>query len=51
MKTAFHSIVDSLYHLFAGEQEEEISFKEKRRVVVGWLFVLAFCVVMMKLLL
>jgi hypothetical protein len=49
MKTFFYSVIDGLHHLFAGEQEEEISFREKLQLVVAWLFIIGFCVMMMNL--
>ena len=42
--------MDGLHHLLSGEQEEETSFKERRRAVLIGCVVIAFCVVMLKLL-
>jgi hypothetical protein len=49
MKKVFISVIDSLYYLFTGEQEDEPAFKEKAKKVLVWFVVIAFCVVMLKL--
>ena len=49
MKKIFISVVDGLYYLVSGEQNEEPPFKIKLRNVLLWLVVIVFCIVMLKL--
>jgi hypothetical protein len=52
MKDFFHTSVEGLYYFFNGnsDDENEVPYKEKRRTVIGWFFLLGFCIFMLSLL-
>jgi hypothetical protein len=51
MKRLYINLVDGLHHLFTGDDSDEATIKQKSRIVFGWVGVILFCVVMLKLLL
>jgi len=49
MKKHFISLINALYYLVSGAQDEEPGFKSKLRVVLAWFFIILFCLAMLKL--
>jgi hypothetical protein len=49
MKKILVSVVDSLYYLVFGEQDDEPAFKQKLGIVLAWLLVILFCWFMLKM--